>query len=59
MPSRLRRLEELACATSAPRGTPAFDVLVREANDLLSRSRADLTAWWTPLRAEQLKSALA
>jgi CHAD domain-containing protein len=54
----VRRLEELACATSAPRGTPAFDALAREANDLLSRSRADLAAWWTPLRAEQLKSAL-
>lgn len=55
----VRRLEELACATSLSRGTPAFDVLVREANDLLSRSRADLSAWWTPLRAEQLKTALA
>jgi hypothetical protein len=54
----VRRLEELASATSVPRGTPAFDVLVREANDSLSRSRADLTAWWTPVRAEQLKRAL-
>lgn len=55
----VRRLEELAGATSFSSGTPAFDVLVGEANDLLSRSRADLTAWWTPLRAERLRSALA
>jgi len=50
-----KRLRELARSMSAAIPAGSFDVLLREADAMLARSRAELAAWWTPERAEPLR----
>ena len=53
-----QQLERLRGVMTESQPPTSFDALFREANDLLARSRAELAAWWTPERAEQLRGVL-
>lgn len=52
----LQRLARLA--RSAP-AAPPFDRVVRDAGDSSARARSELVAWWTPERAERLRSTIS